>query len=133
MNTVDATVTETTTPQIIDGLRALADWLEAHPEYATEIMPGRFDLFFKTKDELLAFKDASGATRLDKGAIGSHFWLTRSFGGGITLDGNVPREEACRRVVTGIREIPAQVIPASTEEDVEWICEPLLADGGDSQ
>lgn len=48
------------------------------------------------------------------------------FGGKIELC--TYRESACKKVVTGVKEIPSQVIPerivpARTEEIVEWICD----------
>lgn len=116
--------------EVAAGLRALADWFDENAEYASpEILaPVTVNLFLATKADLIAFKQASGASRLEKNAVGSMFWLRRDFGGGIGVEANVPREEACRRVVTGTREVPEQVVPAHVEEIVEWECEPLLAE-----
>ena len=114
---------------LVAGLRAAADWYEQHPEYAERTWGGaRLDMFFETKDQLLAFKHASGATRHEKGAVPSYFWLRRDFGGGIVLDANIPREKACRKVVVGTREVPAETIEAHVEEVIEWQCDPLLSD-----
>lgn len=119
----------TKTSEIVAGLRALADWMESHPEYAGHEMMcvGRFDLFLKTKDELLTFRQASGATTLEKGMVGEHFWLRRDFGGAVGIDANIPREQACRKVVVGTREVEALTIEAHTEDVIEWRCDPLLA------
>lgn len=113
---------------IVAGYRALADWLEQHPDYAESVTVGQCNLWLDTKDDLVSFKRASGAKQLAKGAIGDYFWLSLEFGGGVTLEANVPREQACRRVVTGTTEIPEEIVPAHVEETVEWECDPLLAD-----
>ena len=57
--------------------------------------------------------------------------ISRDFGG-VRLEAFLLRAEVCERVVTGTREVPAQVTPAHTEEVVEWQCSPLLADRSDA-
>jgi len=37
----------------------------------------------------------------------------------------VKREAVCTRRVVGTKEIPEQIVPARTEEVVEWDCEPV--------
>jgi hypothetical protein len=58
---------------------------------------------------------------------GYNMTFTRDyFGGKIEL--STPREAACRKVVTAVTEVPEKVIPerivpARTEETVEWVCD----------
>lgn len=116
--------TTTKAAEFADGLRALAEWCEQHPEYTpTYTMP--FNAYVGTREDLVAARRALGA--VSKSAVSTVFYIHRDFGGGVALEINVPREEVCRKVVKGTREVPEKVVPAHVEEDVEWVCdEPLL-------
>lgn len=111
----------------IDGLRALTDWFEQHPE---RIEQGGDDGIIVN-----LYPDGKGDTaqlarelgKVTKEQNNSLFWIRRCFGPH-KIDGVLSRGEVCTRVVTGTKQIPEEVIPAHEEETVEWVCdEPLLA------
>lgn len=117
----------------IKGLRDIADWCEAHPDYAPGIsggvnvnIPGIF-----TKEDLVQAGRAMGGT-LEKNVTDSFFWLDRKFGPH-TLSAAAWRDEVCERVVTVTEDEitePDPVIMATVptvtrtvqRETVEWIC-----------
>lgn len=110
---------------MIDGLRAMADFLECFPDVPQPVlMNGN------------AFVDAVDLPRLArltswrKAYMGEWFALAKDFGGGVTLDINVQREQVCKKVVTGTRIVPAvEAQPEHEEQIEEWICDdlPILA------
>jgi len=85
-------------------------------------------------EQMIAIGRAYGG-RWDKKADGTDFELTRTFGGDLRMYLMLAREEVCTRVVVGTKEVAekvieaqaARVIPAHTEEIVEWHCPPSLA------
>lgn len=99
----------------IDGLHELADWLDQHPEWVPNYNPITLNLFPEDKAKLAAFARVVGkAEKLWEGD-----WLAvRASFGPHAIDANLPREQVCRKVVTGERQIPAR-----TEEIVEWVCD----------
>jgi hypothetical protein len=138
-------MTETDTrAEYVAGLRALADLLEANtdvpvPTYgADRWQPIRWVI---TGESAAEQKAAIAAVVRAVGGT----WAKRSTGknddlftfdgrlAGLYLDILTHRETVCRRVVTGTREVTATIPPATkevtvTEDIVEWICEPLLAE-----
>lgn len=118
--------------KFIDGLRALADWFEAHPDIPTPRGEVAINLYsMDTKEEAATFARALG--RCDKRYQDSILYISRRFGA-IRLEALFMRDSVCTKRVVGTREIPEQVIPARseeiiparTEEIVEWDCEPIL-------
>ena len=108
----------------IASARTMLDWLEQHPTYINLYSTLRVDTFVYSKEELA--EAARIMRHADKSVIGDYFTVRKTFGEH-TVDVNAPRTEVCRKVVTGTREIPEQVVPARTEDIVEWVCdEPLL-------
>lgn len=122
----------------VDGLRELADWIEANGDH----LDASSDFFYDNmvmsflrhdRDEFVNVAQLLGGKRTKDGDD-SYFRVKRSFGP-IEVTVFAQRKDVCERVVTGTRHIPAQVIPASEErvieardeEIVEWVCEPLLA------
>jgi hypothetical protein len=132
--------TETVRAEYIAGLRVLADLLEARPEIPAPYHGRSTELaiFTSGKDELVAAARAFPG-KLDK------TYDDNSSAFGFELHGRLrglrvviygDRNEVCRRVVTGTREV-TKTVPApdapmvevtETVEDVEWVCEPLLAE-----
>ncbi len=104
----------------VAGLRALADWYEAHPEQRRPL--GLLNVFVSTKSDLIEATRALGTVQ--KNAYGAWFSVSRSFGGGVTLEVNIARGQVCTRRVVGTTMVPAQ--PASVVEIEEWDCDPLL-------
>jgi hypothetical protein len=117
------TVTETlneTKQEYVDGLRELADWLERNPDFIPPYQPLRVDVF--TDDQMeFARKAKRLGGRREKLGSSSYFFVRRKFGPHY-LDVNVGREQVCKRVVVGTREVLAQ--EARVEEIVEWECAP---------
>jgi hypothetical protein len=110
----------------IQGLRQLADFLEAHPAVPLPVLWG-LNAYARSRADLAAAARVGGWT---KSYNDSWFALSREFGeGAVTLEINIERGQVCRKVVTGTRVVPAQ--PESVVETYDWVCdEPaLLAEG----
>jgi hypothetical protein len=121
--------------EFTDGLRALAGFLDFHPELQQYLAIG-------SKTEVLLFPPdkpsamASVARMMgtcDKKYVDTLFSLTKDFGGGATMRAFFSREAVCVKKVIGQKLVPAEpevLIPAKPErlEDiVEWECsEPSL-------
>jgi hypothetical protein len=111
--------------EFVRGLRELADWLEASPEWIGGYWNAlRVDDFVDTQDEFRAKARLLGGERR-KDAVGNYLSVERFFGPH-RVAVNVSREKVCERVVVGTREVPAE--PARVEEIVEWRCEPSILD-----
>ena len=127
----------------IDGLRAIADWYEAHPEYSSG---DKFDAavwfwdwtYDDPKEELLLFRRALGGT-VQKGAGSTYFEVAKSFGPH-KISGNTTRETVCEKVVKIVEEEVTEpdpemvkAVPVITHtverEVVEWVCPPSLLAG----
>lgn len=128
--------------EYIAGLRAIADALEAD-----ENLPLPFEgntssgtVFCETREEIAAWSRVmTGEKRkhIDEDSRLYGFKLNGQVHG-YTLDLRIDRNEVCRRVVTGTREVTETVpdpdveVPTvevtRTVENVEWVCEPLLAE-----
>ena len=112
----------------IAGLRAVADFIDQHPELPTPWGPA-VNVFVSTREQLVQTARLPGVS-WEKGANGGYFYLKRAFGHGISYEVNVAREQVCKKVLTGTRFVPAQA--ARQEEIFEWECaESLLADGSE--
>ena len=107
-----------------DGLRALADWFDANPDVVDNPEVTINHPCF-TREKFVEASKALGGRR-EKIVEGSYFTVRRTFGEGVHVDVYVARERVCRKVVTGMRDVPETVIPARTEEVVEWVCEDSL-------
>lgn len=134
---------DTVRGEYIAGLRALADALEQNadvptPDYGDSWSPIRWVIANEQPDEQKAV-----AQRIVRGLGGTwdksgrdEFFVFTSKLRGLYVDVLARREAVCRRVVTGTRDVvervPAPDAPmvevTKTVEDVEWVCEPLLAD-----
>jgi len=114
------------------GLRELADWIEAHPE-----MPrpgGTLTVYtLNSREEAAACLKALGTCQ--KEYTESNFYLSREFGP-IKLTFMFYRSAVCQRRVVGQKQVgtqviparitPEEIIPAHTEDIVEWDCEESL-------
>lgn len=115
-----------------DELRSIAAFFEANPELAArtyDVCVNSVQVHVRTRDDLVelarALKTATG--RCDKTEMGTYFRVSGSFGR-LYVWGVVDREQVCRKIVRGVRQVPEQTIPAHEVEDVIWECEPLLAE-----
>lgn len=134
----------TTNHETAQGLRALADLLDAHPDLTHPwdgYDPCILHPISSEADPKAAMRDWAKATSHLRPTKNFDTWasLFVDFGGGIVVQVYASREQVCEKVVTGTREVTKSVkdpdalaaIPTvevtETLEDVEWICRPLLA------
>jgi hypothetical protein len=136
--------TATARAEYIAGLRELADALEAHPELqlpyngrpggsAINVIPVDHE-----REQLAAWARVLPGQK-DKKPRGEYFDLVGAFRG-LHIKVICTRDEVCERVVVGEREVTEEVpdpealaaVPritvTRTEEEVEWVCGPLLAE-----
>ena len=109
-----------------EGLRALADWYEQHPDVEH---PGELSVYgaADTRERAAEIARMFGrATKSFTGVGDELMELRHDFGGGVALRFVFNRDAVCSRRVVGTRTVPERVIPAHTEEMVEWDCEPIL-------
>ena len=121
--------------QFIEGLRAVAQFYEAHPEAWYDGIHLTLNMYIwgRNAREILAqtVRDLGQCTKkYDQ----TNITVSRKFSDQITLSVFAPRFKVCSRVILGMRIIPARTLPASgavylpetTEEIVAWRCDPLL-------
>jgi hypothetical protein len=132
--------------EYVAGLRALADMLEQHGDCPLPYGAGTenwtksvmLTFYCHGRDEFDAFRRAFPGRldkKVDEQSEAYGFELHGSLRG-LHLYAAVDRGKVCRRVVTGTREVEVpetaavEAQPARTVvvEDVEWVCEPLLAE-----
>lgn len=133
-------MTNTTTirQELIDGLRAAADFLDQHPDIpvadditvdVSSVIPyGDWD------QEARVAQVARAMSPCTKDYSPSLLYLRRQFGP-VTVEAFTGRSSVCERRVVGTRVVEREVVvtPAVTttetveEEIVEWECKPLLA------
>lgn len=134
---------------VIEGLRALADLLEANPELTEHF---RYNDSFRKihlpvshhddpRASMAAWARAGKADRypVAKDYDGQWGSVTVTLSDAVKVFAYAKREQVCTRVVTGVETVtvsvpdPTVVVPLveveSTREIVEWRCESLLADG----
>lgn len=123
--------------QQAEGLRRLADMIEAHPELPPSYLKSVNVWHATDPDKLAAIARAAlahGAT-VAKDATANIYTLSVSWGP-LTAEAIAQRANVCERVVTGtetvIKTVPDPAAPlvevTETVEHVEWVCRPLLAD-----
>lgn len=111
------------TQNIVDDLRALADFLEARPNFPTLTMPV-FNAFVYEKQRFTVAARLMGNAK--KYSVGDFFYLQKTFGQ-IRLDLCIGRELVCTRREVGTMTIAAK--PAQAERTVrvyEWDCPKVL-------
>lgn len=110
--------------QQVADLRAVADFLEAHPTVGPVYTGCFVSCVSGEKLKSIARELGSFEKR-----YGDDFRAVKKFGD-IEVLWIVSRDEICQRVVVGTKEVEARVIPASqeqvipahTEEIVQWVC-----------
>lgn len=120
---IDATEETNRRRDYAQGLRELADFIDAHPDIPCPYGEAH-NAFVRDKAQLGMIARAVGG-RWDKNGTSQFFYIRREFAGGHSYEVNVSRDQVCRKVVTGTRIEPA--VPEREVEVVEWVCtEPLL-------
>lgn len=131
------------------GLRELADWVEQHgcDDYfeslagdGIQVGNGMDTMFWRLGDKDAMAKAVRALGSGEKRVIGEDLHVERKFGP-ITVSAYTARENVCKRVVTGVKVLPATVVPAQAEqvlpereiEVVEWVCSPILGDTSDGE
>lgn len=113
-----------TGPEFAAGLRAIADWYDAHPE-APQPADISVQLFGEGAREL-----APDLVRALSPCEKEHdvVWVTlrRDFLG-LSLAFHLWREAVCEKRVVGRVTKKALFVPEHEEDIVEWDCHPLLA------
>lgn len=115
-----------------DGLRQIADFLEAHPEI--DLPEARLTNYSLDKSKAPLVARAMG--KAEKVWADTLFTLRRNFGE-ITLEYHGLRSNICERVIVGKTHVPevhvpariaeeAHTVPAHEEPVYEWRCSPVL-------
>lgn len=132
-----------------EGLRALADYIEANPELGNELQYSLRNISEPiTCDDPIAllgqFARAAAHARVQNRKDGSdkYFRLELRFSEVVVVSLVASRAEVCERIVVGTEQVTKTVpdpellakVPeievTETVEQVEWRCRPLLAEGG---
>jgi hypothetical protein len=111
-----------------DALRLAAEWFDAHP---TVPRPAYAIINVQAPDSVSIPALVRQLAGFKKQDYGNTLTLHRTFGPeieGVRVDFNFQREQVCERKVVGTRDVPERIIPAHTEEVVEWECLPMLAE-----
>ena len=111
----------------IDGLRKMADFLEAHQLTKLDGAYG-VNMYARSPEDLREAVRLLGSC--EKKVNGDYLWFRKHFSPTVYLDVNCNHELVCKRVLKGTKVIPAteaQVIevpakPERVEEVYEWIC-----------
>lgn len=116
-----------TRKEYVDGLRALADFVEQHEELPVPsyVLSSIWFHGESARKNLEAVAKAFGT--FEKHAGESYFEISKKFGPHI-LEANTTREAVCVRKVVGTRKVK-KIEPAEVEveeEIVEWKCPSLL-------
>lgn len=119
-----------------DGLRQLADWLEANPEIDLP-WTGTYDSFslgvWVSKEELATIARAlPGKVEKDFTTLDTVVYVRAAFAG-LKVEAYAGRNAVCERIVTGTETVTVPAVEAKPErteerEVIEWHCMPLLAD-----
>jgi hypothetical protein len=115
----------------IDGLRALADWCEAHPTAKAPFAFVNESVF--SREEMVAKAREFGG-RWDKAEKGEWFELRQEFGPKVVVEISALRQQVCERVLVSSRQVEVaepdpdmvaqlpQVKRTETVEDYGWEC-----------
>jgi hypothetical protein len=118
----------------VAGLRALADFLEAHPKMHTSWESFQYSHFTDSAEEFAEYCRELGSG--EKGETGTdHLTLSRDFGGDVKVSIWVAKAQTCEKVVT--QETVTKLVPppdvemvevTETVERVTWVCPPSFLD-----
>lgn len=113
----------------VEGLRALAELIEATPELAGDYPRNTHIVFADDAEHMARLVSLVGGDR-DKEASEKYMRIVRGLGGGVAIEVCAPREQVCERRVVGTHTemVPDPDAPLveRTVEVVEWECSPVL-------
>lgn len=123
MGECEDTMTDEYRATFCNALRDMATFLEDHPGVPCPMYTG-FNEFVTDKAEIVEIaRAASWAKRYDD----TWFALRLRFCDDLYYDINIHRNQVCRKVVTGTREVPARpAVEAHIEDTCEWVCDDAL-------
>lgn len=136
---METTATPSTTDTRIrytDGLRGLADWLDANPQIALPWSGNEYNPFqvgvWVSKEELAAIIKALPG-KVEKDYSADNVVRVNAKFGDLHVSAYAGRSEVCERVVTGTETVTVPAVEARPErteerEVVEWRCHPILGD-----
>ena len=104
-------------PEMIASIRALADFLEIHPDVPVENI-----LAYSYPSLAQARKATHLSGSWDKSFHGSLVDYDKTIGEHVKLSMSVMRSEVCTRIQTGTRHV--DTVPAHDEPVYEWKCSP---------
>ena len=117
-------------------IRAVADFLETRPLIASRLswMVGAVNVFARNEEDWDAMRRELGS--YDKQTGSYYLAARRRIADGLTIDVNIERENVCRTVKVGEREVeveeyPEDVTPTivtKVEDVFEWGCPPSWGD-----
>jgi hypothetical protein len=125
----------------IEGLRAVASFYEQNADAFYDGMHVTFNMYVWGGAARQTLRDTARAFgQCDKVYDDHNVTVSKLFSEQITVAVFAPRAKVCRRLVTGVRMLPARIVPATEEvripaarvEIVEWQCDPLLPDDAGS-
>lgn len=125
--------------KMITALREIANTLEKNPNLPLPYF-GSVVKRVDNASQMLSYARTYGG-KWDKSTDATDYNLRRKLADGLTLVVYASRESVCHRTVTGVKEIPArivparaeEIIPAHTEEIVEWLCPESLSAIGEEK
>jgi hypothetical protein len=119
----------------IEGLRAVANFYEENPNAWYDGMHLTLNMFVWGRAARKALAETARAFgQCNKVYDDTNITLSRQFSEQVTVAVFAHRAKICRRVVLGVRVLPARVVPATEQicipearvDIVEWQCDPLL-------
>lgn len=130
-----ASTAEDSAREQADGLRELADWIEAHPDIAERMAPPYLVIIADDADDMAHKARALGGKRSKH--VGDEWVDVERKFGPVRVTVTARRENVCERVVVGTTtvEIPAEparpATPARTEtiERTKWVCPDSIMGG----
>lgn len=117
--------------EVAEGLRALADLYEANPLMGKPSVSTIY-LHPHGREEVAATIKAFGSFKKRESCEPTDLIIAHQLTPAVEICAFIPREGICERKVVGSKfveelVIPERVVPAHTEDIVEWECGPMLA------
>lgn len=132
-------MSDKTNAQIMaERYRAMADYLEAHPDTPVNKRVVTFDIWSKTDTAAQRRELIAAVGSVEKVYLGSLFVLRKQIAEDVQIEWNTNRENACRQVQVGEREVelpaqPAREARTIVEPVFEWRCDESVLTDDDAE
>lgn len=132
-------MSDKTNAQIMaERYRAMADYLEAHPDTPVTTRVVTFDIWGKTDTAAQRRELIAAVSSVEKVYLGSLFVLRKQIAEDVQIEWNTNRENACRQVQVGEREVELPAQPAReariiVEPVFEWCCDESVLTDDDAE